>query len=144
MKKYTSNASPVRVSRCADGYIRLQFKTFCALPFEQRALIADDDLRDELLEEELPVVTAGYCEWVDSSSSVPITVGWAWFTTEAFGTKYMAPGGVSSNVMLISKELHDLGARRTQELLTAWLVSTSWQIDTSLTPRNSVARRALI
>jgi hypothetical protein len=144
MKKYTANAYPARIARCTDGYVRLQFSTFCDLPFEQRSLIPDDDLRDELLAENLPVSTAGYCEWADASSPVLISVGWAWFTTEAFGTKYMAPGGVSSNVMLISRDLADLGMQRTQELLTAWLVGTSWQIDTSLAPRNFVARRALI
>ena len=142
MKKYISNASVARIRRSADGYIRLQFNAFCALAFEQRTLYPDEDLRDELLDEDLPVVTAGYCEWVDASSGIVVTVGWAWFTTESFGTKYMAPGGVSSNVMLLSRELHDLGMRRTQELLTAWLVSKPWQIDTALAPRNLPAKRA--
>ncbi len=144
MKKYIPNGSVTRISHGADGYVRLQFNAFCALAFEQRTLFADEDLRDELIDEDLPVFTAGYCEWSDASSGVIVTVGWAWFTTEAFGTKYMAPGGVSSNVMLLSRERHDLGMRRTQELLTAWLVSKPWQIDAVVAPRNVPAKRARI
>jgi hypothetical protein len=144
MKKYISNASVARISQAADGYVRLQFNAFCALTFEQRTLYTDEDLRDELLDEDLPVITAGYCEWIDANCGVVVTVGWAWFTTEAFGTKYMAPGGVSSNVMLLSREGNDLGMRRTQELLTGWLVGKPWQIDAPLAPRNAPAKRARI
>jgi hypothetical protein len=144
MKKNISSASVTRISQAADGYLRLQFNAFCALPFEQRTLYADEELRDELLDEDLPVATAGYCEWTDDSCGAVVTVGWAWFTTEAFGTKYMAPGGVSSNVMLLSREGNDLGMLRTQELLTGWLVGKPWQIETPLAPRTAPAKRARI
>ena len=39
-----------------DGYIRLTFQQFCALRFFQRLTINDDDLRDELLEQNLSLI----------------------------------------------------------------------------------------
>ncbi|MEO5622239.1 MAG: DUF4902 domain-containing protein [Dokdonella sp.] len=110
-----------------DGYIRLTFQQFCALQFSHRLTMNDDDLRDELLEQDVPAFGAGYCEWRDISTPVQISVGWAWFVTADDTPQLLAPGGLSSNVMITSAGGNDLGTGKTDELLRAWLSSLRWQ-----------------
>jgi len=99
------------------------------LIFSQRLTIADDDLRGELLAQDVPAYCAGYCDWIDISTAVHVSVGWAWFTTEQGSPRLLAPGGLSSNVMMMSPDGEDLGPAKTDELLKAWLSSQSWQDD---------------
>ena len=110
-----------------DGYIRLTFQRFCTLQFSERLMINDDDLRNELLEQNVPAFGAGYCDWLDVSTSVQVSVGWAWFVTARHAQQLLAPGGLSSNVMLTSPDGNDLGTAKTDELLNAWLSSQRWQ-----------------
>lgn len=111
----------------ADGYVRLTFPQFCRLKFLTRQSFDDDDLRRELLESNVPALSAGYCDWLDESTSVRISVGWAWFTVHHALPQMLAPGGVSSNVMLTTSDGCDLGPTRTDELLQAWLSTRVWE-----------------
>jgi len=110
-----------------DGYIRLTFQRFCQLSFARRMTIADDDLRSDLLAQDVPAFAAGYCDWLDISTPVHISIGWAWFATDPDSPQLLAPGGVSSNVMITSPDGSDLGPGKTNELLKAWLSSQCWQ-----------------
>lgn len=114
-----------------DGYIRITFDTFSSLDFRQKRAWEDEELRDELVEEDVPAFRAGYCEWATEDSPDPVSIGWAWFRL-ANGRTFLAPGGISSNVMLIAHANHDLGTCRTQELLHAWLTGENWDLDTIL------------
>ncbi len=110
-----------------DGYIRLTFQQLCTLQFSQRQTINDDDLREELVEQDVPAMGAGYCDWLDASTAVQISVGWAWFVTAQDAPQLLAPGGLSSNVMITSADGNDLGPSKTDELLRAWLSGQAWQ-----------------
>ncbi len=122
-----------RLEYSEDGYIRLTFHQFCSLQFSHRLTMNDDDLRDELLEQDVPAFSAGYCEWRDISTSVQTSVGWAWFVTADDTPELLAPGGLSSNVMITSVGGNDLGTAKTDELLRAWLSSQRWQKNTHFT-----------
>lgn len=111
----------------ANGYIRLTYAAFCGLNFPKRLVIEDDDLRRDLVDQELPTFCAGYCDWVDDTTTVQVSVGWAWFIAGGDGTQQLAPGGFSSNVMFVSGEGADLGIAKTNELLETWLSEISWQ-----------------
>jgi len=110
-----------------DGYIRLTFQRFCQLSFARRLTIADDDLRSDLVAQDVPAFAAGYCDWLDISTPVRISIGWAWFATDPESPQLLAPGGVSSNVMITSPDGSDLGPSKTNELLKSWLSSQCWQ-----------------
>jgi hypothetical protein len=110
-----------------NGYIRLTFPQFCELTFPKRLVIEDDDLRRELIDQELPAFCAGYCDWLDDTCAVQISVGWAWFTTARDMVQVLAPGGVSSNVMFVSPDGRDLGTAQTSGLLQGWLATMAWQ-----------------
>jgi hypothetical protein len=115
------------ISWSEDGYIRLTFQRFCRLSFSQRMTITDEDLRSDLLAQDVPAFCAGYCDWIDVSTSVHVSVGWAWFATSQGAPQLLAPGGMSSNVMITSADGQDLGPTKTDELLRAWLSSQVWQ-----------------
>jgi len=110
----------------ADGYVRLPLSSLMALSFTHRIAWRDDDLLNELREENVPALEAGYCEWVTADAH-QVSLGWAWFTVCASGTTLLAPGGISSNVMLIDAKSRDMGANQTDSLLRAWLASVEWQ-----------------
>jgi len=118
-----------RIDYSQDGYIRLTFQHLCALRFSRRTLMDDGDLCEELLEQDIPAFSAGYCDWLDVSTPARISVGWAWFVTTSGATRLLAPGGISSNVMITSADGRDLGAAMTGKLLHAWLSGQSWQHD---------------
>jgi uncharacterized protein DUF4902 len=123
-----------------DGYIRLSFEQFCALRFEVRESIVDEDLRDDLQAEQVPAIHAGFCEWTDTSTRSRICVGWAWFRAAEDGPIIMAPGGISTNVMLTANST-DLGMTRSNELMRAWLANIPWQHDIALPHQVPTARR---
>jgi Domain of unknown function (DUF4902) len=110
-----------------NGYIRLTYRQFCTLHFPKRLSIEDDDLRRELIDQALPAFCAGYSDWVDDTTAVQVSVGWAWFVAGPDATQQLAPGGFSSNVMFISLEGTDLGVAKTHALLENWLAGISWQ-----------------
>lgn len=112
-----------------DGYIRLTFLRLCQLPFPKRVTIRDDDLRNELLAQGVPAFSAGFCDWLDESTPVQVSVGWAWFVPACDARLFLAPGGMSSNVMITSPDGRDLGPARTDDLLKAWLSARKWQAD---------------
>ena len=128
MSRIPSQSSPLpTLEYSGNGYIRLTYSQFCALHFPKRLSIEDDDLRRELIDQALPAFCAGYCDWVDDTTAVQVSVGWAWFVAGVDATQQLAPGGFSSNVMFISLDGIDLGAARTNELLETWLAGISWQ-----------------
>ena len=108
-----------------DGYIRLTFEAFTQLAFTHRLAWEDPELRHELCAESFPAHRAGYCEW-DTEGKRAVSIGWTWFSI-ADGSIFVAPGCVSSNVMLVTHNSYDIGAFKTSELLRAWLSSTHWQ-----------------
>lgn len=110
-----------------NGYIRITYPQFCTLRFPKRVSIEDDDVRRELIDQAVPAFCAGYCDWVDDTTAVQVSVGWAWFITDDSATQQLAPGGFCSNVMFISLEGVDLGVAKTNELLENWLAGISWQ-----------------
>ncbi len=110
-----------------NGYIRLTYAQFCGLHFPKRLFIEDDDLRRELVDQALPAFCAGYCDWVDDTTTVQVSIGWAWFIAATDFRQRLAPGGFSSNVMFVSLEGVDLGVAKTNELLETWLSGIAWQ-----------------
>ncbi|WP_168170856.1 DUF4902 domain-containing protein [Rhodanobacter sp. C01] len=110
-----------------DGYIRLTFDAFSSLHFRRKLAWEDKDLQQDLIVEDVPASCAGYCEWA-TDGALPVSIGWAWFGV-ADGRRFIAPGGISSNVMLVTQASYDLGTHRTDELLRAWLSGESWQND---------------
>jgi len=107
-----------------DGYARLTFDAFTRLTFSRRSAWEDAELSRELCAENIPAQRAGYCEW-EADRDFTITVGWMWFTV-ANGQTFIAPGGVSSNLMFVTDKNYDLGTLKTSELLSAWLSSVCW------------------
>lgn len=116
----------------ADGYVRLTYPCFCKLLFRHRTSISDDALLEELTSQNIPAVRAGYCDWMDDSTMAQISVGWAWFASAEGVPELLAPGGVSSNVMLVCGRGRDLGWLRTDQMLQRWLSQRQWR------PINSV------
>ncbi|OOG62060.1 hypothetical protein B0E46_13800 [Rhodanobacter sp. B04] len=116
-------ASP---KRSLDGYIRLTFDALSSLNFQRKLAWEDPDLQQDLIVEDVPAFCAGYCEWA-TNDVLQVSIGWAWFGL-ANGRRFIAPGGISSNVMLVTQTSYDLGMHRTDELLRAWLSGESWQI----------------
>ena len=131
------------ISWSEDGYIRLTFQRFCRLSFSQRLTITDDDLRTDLLAQDVPAYSAGYCDWIDVSTSVHVSVGWAWFATDQGAPQLLAPGGMSSNVMITSLDGQDLGPAKTDELLKAWLSSQKWQNERQRRPDEVIDHEGL-
>jgi hypothetical protein len=87
---------------------------------------------------------AGFCEWIDDSTPTPVSVAWAWFRAEEDGPLMIAPGGVSTNVMLVA-DGRDLGVAKSNELLRAWLSQLFWQreVETAQRPSALASRYAL-
>jgi hypothetical protein len=126
-----SSSSPsciafTNTKRSADGYIRITFDTFSSLNFHRKLAWEDRELQEDLIVEDIPACCAGYCEWATDETPHQISVGWAWFSL-ADGRILVAPGGISSNVMLVTQTSYDLGMHRTNELLLTWLSGESWQ-----------------
>lgn len=127
MPQMTMTQSGPRLEYSENGYIRLTYAQFCALNFPKRLFIEDDELRRELVDQELPAFCAGFCDWVDDTTAVQVSVGWAWFITGTDSTQRLAPGGFSSNVMFVSVDGTDLGSAKTNEMLEEWLTGVLWQ-----------------
>ncbi|CAM0997197.1 DUF4902 domain-containing protein [Rhodanobacter sp. Root179] len=114
------------LSRSFDGYIRITFDAFSSLDFPQRLIWEDPALCEELVQDDIPAFNAGYCEWATEELPDQVSVGWAWFRSED-GHTLLAPGGISTNVMLVAAGFHDLGFHKTHELLQSWLTGEQWQ-----------------
>lgn len=128
MPSIESQSSPLPALEYSEaGYIRLTYPQFCALQFPRRLSFEDDDLRRELIDQALPAFCAGYCDWVDDTTAVQVSVGWAWFVADRDATQQLAPGGFSSNIMFVSLDGVDLGTAKTNELLANWLAGIPWQ-----------------
>lgn len=107
-----------------DGYVRLTFDAFIRLTFGQRSMWEDAELASELRAADVPAAQAGYCEW-STQGRVVVSLGWGWFRSGR-GPRFVAPGGVSSNLMLITPMHYDLGTRGTGDLLRSWLSGVNW------------------
>lgn len=112
-----------------DGYIRLTFQHLCMLGFSQRTTVADDELREDLRQRHFPAVGAGYCDWLDTDGPAQVCIGWAWFAIAHDAPRLLAPGGFSSNIMIVSGSGRDVGPGCTNDLLAAWLSAQYWQRD---------------
>lgn len=121
-----------------DGYIRLTFEAFTRLTFRHKLAWEDPELNRELRAEYLPARRAGYCEW-DTGEEITVSVGWAWFAI-ADGKTFIAPGYVSSNLMLVTEKNYDLGSLKTSDLLLAWLSSLNWRPEQPLKQLSVCAR----
>jgi len=117
---------PTNTKRSLDGYIRITFDVFSSLNFQQKLAWEDEGLQQDLIVDDIPASCAGYCEWATEAASAQVSVGWAWFSL-ADGRTFVAPGGMSSNVMLVTQAGYDLGMHKTNELLQAWLARETWQ-----------------
>jgi hypothetical protein len=119
-----STSKIVRV--CLDGYVRMTFEVFTGLEFTLRKSWEDGTLTDDLRCEGIEARHAGYCEW-QTDATQAVSMGWAWFERPD-GRLAVAPGGISTNVMLVTpKTSYDLGQAKTEELLQAWLDGERWQ-----------------
>jgi hypothetical protein len=116
-----------RLDYSEDGYIRLTFQQLCALAFARRTTIEDHELCEDLRNRDIPAVGAGYCDWLDIKAPAQVSVGWAWFVIAHDAPRLLAPGGFSSNVMIVTASGRDIGAPLTNELLAAWLSMQRWQ-----------------
>ncbi|MGQ5524302.1 DUF4902 domain-containing protein [Chitinimonas sp. PSY-7] len=110
-----------------DGLIRLTFADLCNIPLRQHMIWQDTDLLLELKGLGIKPSLAGFCEWVSDTATPQISIGWAWFLPSTTERAILAPGGVSSNVMLRTQTGYDLGSTKTAELLLAWVTSLDWQ-----------------
>jgi hypothetical protein len=126
----SSQASPKGLF---DGYVRITFDALSQVVFSQRHAWEDESLREDLAHEDVPALRAGYCEWSASDAARQISIGWAWFMSQT-GRVLLAPGGMSTNLMLVSNGCFDLGMHKTGELLHAWLSGITWQA--SFEPEN--------
>lgn len=120
-----SSSSAVSPKRSSDGYIRLTFDAFLSLSFPQKLAWEDNCLQEDLVGSSIPAFRAGYCEWATEDMPV-VSIGWAWFGL-VDGQRFLAPGGISSNVMFVTQTNYDLGMPKTNELLCAWLARECWQ-----------------
>jgi Domain of unknown function (DUF4902) len=132
-----SHSSPscmvfTNTKRSLDGYIRLTFDAFSSLNFQRKLAWEDDGLQQDLIVDDIPASCAGYCEWATEDAPAKVSIGWAWFSL-ADGRTFVAPGGMSSNVMLVTATGYDLGTHKTSELLHAWLAREPWQASESTT-----------
>ena len=116
-----------RVDEYPSGYLFFTFAEFRGLAFPHRSAFDDHDLRQELLAQGLPVVQAGFCDWIDDTTAVEVCIGWAWYRCIGDACERLAPGGFSRNVMFTRRDGRSLGARGTERLLHAWLASRPWQ-----------------
>ncbi|TPG83196.1 DUF4902 domain-containing protein [Pseudomonas mandelii] len=110
-----------------DGYIRMTFTDFCTLSLKQNLAWPDTALLEELRDLGVCVESAGYCEWAGERTIPRVSLGWAWVRHSHAQPPVLAPGGISSNVMLRNPYGYDLGAKLTEELLASWLQSQPWQ-----------------
>ncbi|WP_158228862.1 DUF4902 domain-containing protein [Chitinimonas sp. BJB300] len=110
-----------------DGLIRLTFADLCSTPIKQLMVWQDTDLLNELKDWGIKPSIAGFCEWVSETTAPQISIGWAWFLPSTTERPILAPGGVSSNVMLRTQTGYDLGSQKTAELLLAWVTGLEWQ-----------------
>lgn len=111
---------------CLDGYIRMTFEAFTKLEFTLRKSWKDSTLNDDLRHEGIEACQAGYCEW-ETDDTQAVSIGWAWFECPD-GRLAIAPGGISTNVMLVTpKNSYDVGQAKTEALLQAWLSGEHWQ-----------------
>lgn len=103
-----------------DGYIRMTFEAFTSLALRKHFSYEEPEILAELIEEGLPALRAGYCEFISELDAAIMSIGWVWYDTQD-GQNYRAPGHINSNVMLISQSGYDLGSTKTVELLCAWI-----------------------
>jgi uncharacterized protein DUF4902 len=126
--------------RSLDGYVRMTFDALSNLNFQRKLAWQDEGLQQDLIVDDIPASCAGYCEWATEEAPPQISIGWAWFSL-ADGRTFVAPGGMSSNVMLVTQTGYDLGMHKTNELLHAWLARESWQpADPASGPRQVLGR----
>lgn len=113
----------------SEGYIRMTFADFCTLPMQRHLIWQDSQLVEELREQGVDALAAGYCEWVSAIGEPKVSLGWAWFLASTASAVMLAPGGISCNVMLCAESGHALGVQQTSALLLDWLSSQRWQRD---------------
>jgi hypothetical protein len=107
-----------------DGYFRVTFDNLRNMPFPRRWAFEDSNLVNELRDLHLDVERAGYCEWEGPNS---MSLGFGWIAIAGGERVLLAPGGVSSNVMLTSTKGYDLGPDTTEHILGSWLSGQLWQ-----------------
>lgn len=112
-----------------DGYVRLTLARFLTLAFDDRARWMDEDLLEDLRAENLTITRAGFCEWQSGAASTAVSLGWTWY--EAADEVHITSDGISSNLMFLDSQGRDLGPRKTQSLLKAWLSLQSWSAVTA-------------
>ncbi len=123
---HPSLATPFHRPESFDGYVRLSFDELLKVDFNQKSSWEDRTLVDDLAEEGLHACNAGYCEWAARYDGENISMGWAWFETKD-AQICLAPGGLSSNLMLITSKHYDVGMHRTSKLLQCWLDGVDWR-----------------
>ncbi|WP_236181709.1 MULTISPECIES: DUF4902 domain-containing protein [Pseudomonas] len=108
-------------SLAPDQLIRLSYAELSSVTFQPSLAWVDTCLTAELKEIGLPVACAGYSEWESHDFAPKLSIGWAWFKASFSGKVFIAPGGISCNIMLRSTRGYDLGAHTTQEMILLWL-----------------------
>jgi len=104
----------------------MTFEAFTALEFTIRKSWEDRTLNEDLRSEGIETSCAGYCEW-GTDATLGVSIGWAWFGLPC-GRRAVAPGGINTNVMLVThKARYDLGQETTDKLLQAWLACEPWE-----------------
>lgn len=121
------NAMTPNVQVSDAGYVHLTYAAFRKLPFCKRMAFEDDTLRRELTSQVAPVLQAGFCDWVDTSTHAQVCIGWAWYLRLGESCERFAPGGFSSNVNFIRHDGKPMGTDCTERLLQEWLTRKPWQ-----------------
>ncbi|MBL8509791.1 DUF4902 domain-containing protein [Chitinimonas sp. JJ19] len=111
-----------------DGLIRLTYTELRCVRIHLNMAWSDMDLLSELLQQGVQATDAGYCEYVSDARKPCISLGWAWYLYDPSGGIMLAPGGISSNVMLRCEAGYDLGAIQTGRLLESWINEYDWQV----------------
>ncbi|MDR3443925.1 hypothetical protein DyAD56_11035 [Dyella sp. AD56] len=120
-----SNSGPIEAFPHQDGYQRLTFQDLQLLKFKDLMAFEDPTLCSQLNAEGIAASIAGFCEKLALHGDAQVSIGWAWFCIKDCN-KWLAPGGVSSNIMLVDASGYDLGVKPTSDVLSDWISSQAW------------------
>lgn len=114
------------ISISHDSYIRMTFAELMSTSFENVYNELSAELAEDLIEQGIPAVRAGFSEW-RSTTTPAASIGFTFFSTSAApGVPHATPEKVRTNVMLTERDGYDLGAANA-EVLRLWLDTFQWK-----------------
>jgi len=111
----------------SDGYVRISLADLGKLTLQLLFADSDPDIEAQLTASGLTLRQAGYCEWIGSVDNAHITLGLDLLTLDDQPRPIMAPGGIGTNVKIISQSGYDLQPELSHTLLSEALKSKGWE-----------------